>query len=103
MHEAEYATGRTKPDLRIKADERRPRLMFVLGLAPQKIGGIEKFLRYFAAMDLLRRNSTITSLVLMWRSSHSTTRATSGWPAPESSGGCSGSISRGPSSMPSTG
>ena len=25
----------------------RPRLIYVLGLAPQKIGGIEKFLRYF--------------------------------------------------------
>ena len=30
----------------------RPRLMFVLGLAPQKIGGIEKFLRYLVmALD----------------------------------------------------
>ena len=30
----------------------RPKLMFVLGLAPQKIGGIEKFLRHFVlAMD----------------------------------------------------
>jgi glycosyltransferase involved in cell wall biosynthesis len=27
----------------------RPRLMFVLGLSPTKIGGIEKFLRYFVA------------------------------------------------------
>lgn len=27
----------------------RPRLMYVLGLAPQKIGGLEKFLRYFAS------------------------------------------------------
>ena len=52
MDEAEYAKGRTEPDLRIRADTRRPRLMFVLGLAPQKIGGIEKFLRYFAdALD----------------------------------------------------
>jgi glycosyltransferase involved in cell wall biosynthesis len=31
---------------------RRPRLIYVLGLAPQKIGGIEKFLRYFVmALD----------------------------------------------------
>jgi glycosyltransferase involved in cell wall biosynthesis len=30
----------------------RPRLIYVLGLAPQKIGGIEKFLRYFVmALD----------------------------------------------------
>jgi hypothetical protein len=30
----------------------RQRLMFVLGLAPQKIGGVEKFLRYFVnALD----------------------------------------------------
>lgn len=28
---------------------RRPRLMFVLGLAPTKIGGIERFLHYFVA------------------------------------------------------
>ena len=35
-----------------KVDRKRPTLMYVLGLAPQKIGGMEKFLRYFAvALD----------------------------------------------------
>jgi phosphatidylinositol alpha-1,6-mannosyltransferase len=39
---------REKAMCRFNAESRsRPRLMFVLGLAPQKIGGIEKFLRYF--------------------------------------------------------
>ncbi len=38
--------------LRAKSIQPRPRLMYVLGLAPQKIGGLEKFLRYFAiALD----------------------------------------------------
>jgi len=33
-------------------DSKRPALMFVLGLAPRKIGGIEKFMRHFViALD----------------------------------------------------
>jgi glycosyltransferase involved in cell wall biosynthesis len=42
-----------KSSLRAYAEDRsRPRLIFVLGLAPQKIGGIEKFLRHFViALD----------------------------------------------------
>jgi glycosyltransferase involved in cell wall biosynthesis len=38
----------------------RPRLIYVLGLAPQKIGGIEKFLRYFVmALDAVGWDSIL--------------------------------------------
>ena len=42
-----------EPDKLAHTERRgRPRLIYVLGLAPQKIGGIEKFLRYFVmALD----------------------------------------------------
>jgi glycosyltransferase involved in cell wall biosynthesis len=42
------------------AQQSRPRLMYVLGLAPQKIGGIEKFLRYFVlALDAVGWDSVL--------------------------------------------
>ena len=50
MKELERAMGPAKSKMQANARYRsRPRLMFVLGLAPQKIGGIEKFLRYFSS------------------------------------------------------
>jgi len=46
--DAAESTGRANAEHRT-----RPRLMYVLGLAPQKIGGLEKFLRHFViALDV---------------------------------------------------
>lgn len=47
MDELSHHNYPAKSNMRAYAEDRtRPRLMFVLGLAPQKIGGIEKFLRH---------------------------------------------------------
>jgi glycosyltransferase involved in cell wall biosynthesis len=48
-----HREGPEKPEMHARLERvSRPRLMYVLGLAPQKIGGIEKFLRYFVtALD----------------------------------------------------
>jgi glycosyltransferase involved in cell wall biosynthesis len=53
MGELNYHTDPAKSNTRAHVEDRsRPRLIFVLGLAPQKIGGIEKFLRHFTiALD----------------------------------------------------